>query len=61
DKLRDQRLQRQPQLFADFSSRHASYDNPLLAVGPVVLAALNVLSGGWVTIHPKTTNTTARQ
>ncbi|WP_231670008.1 hypothetical protein, partial [Ralstonia solanacearum] len=41
DKLRDQRLQRQPQLFADFSSRHASYDNPLLAVGPVVLAALS--------------------
>lgn len=40
DKLRDQRLQRQPQLFADFSSRHASYDNPLLAVGPVMLAAL---------------------
>ncbi len=40
DKLRDQRLQRQPQLFADFSSRHATYDNPLLAVGPVVLAAL---------------------
>ncbi|MDC6320710.1 hypothetical protein PP715_24195, partial [Ralstonia solanacearum] len=33
--------QRQPQLFADFSSRHASYDNPLLAVGPVMLAALN--------------------
>ncbi len=44
DKLRDQRLQRQPQLFADFSSRHASYDNPLLAVGPVMLAALNPLA-----------------
>lgn len=26
DKLRDQRLQRQPQLFADFSSRHATYE-----------------------------------
>ncbi|WP_217498385.1 hypothetical protein, partial [Ralstonia solanacearum] len=42
--LRDQRLQRQPQLFADFSSRHASYDNPLLAVGQVVLVALNQTS-----------------